>query len=157
MSALPVLHARHCASEAETALLARIVAAQLPFGACVTLHGTLGAGKTHFARAVVQALSGAAVEVISPTFTLMQEYPVRLASGAQAVCTHADLYRVEREEELMHLGLEEALERGILLLEWPKLAAALLPEERLEVHLHVEGEERRRVELRGGELWRRAW
>lgn len=109
----------------------RALAEQLARGARVgdvfTLAGDLGAGKTAFARFFIQALCGADVEVTSPTFNLLQTYPVRLASGKTDEIWHYDLYRVEHESALIELGLDEALQH-ITLIEWPeKLGTMQLP------------------------------
>lgn len=112
----------------ETERLAARLAAGCAAGDCIALSGELGAGKTTFARAFIRALAGA-VEVTSPTFTLVQTY------DAPTPLWHADLYRLEHARELAELGLEEALERGILLVEWPEIAEGHLPEDRLRLRL----------------------
>ena len=103
----------------ETQSLARALAAQLRAGDVVTLKGDLGAGKTTFAQFLIQALSAAPVEVTSPTFTLLQSYPVMLADGAACELFHYDLYRIEHESALIELGLDDAL-AGVTLIEWPE-------------------------------------
>lgn len=86
-------------------------------GDVLRLSGPLGAGKTAFARAFIGAVHGSAcVEVPSPTYSLMQLYP----EGRLAVA-HLDLYRLQGEDELSELGLEELRERHVLLVEWPEL------------------------------------
>jgi tRNA threonylcarbamoyl adenosine modification protein YjeE len=121
-------------------------------GDVVALEGDLGAGKTELARGVVRALVRAEVAVPSPTFTLMQVYET-----PGLVVTHADLYRLSGPEEVAELGLEEAWERGALLVEWPERAGELLPAGRLTLrlrHLPAGGPEARGVEVEGGERWR---
>jgi tRNA threonylcarbamoyladenosine biosynthesis protein TsaE len=95
----------------------------------IALGGTLGMGKTAFARAFIQHLAGAQ-EVPSPTFTLVQSYDVQAGT-----IWHFDLYRLNRPEDVWELGFEEALEAGILLIEWPERLGALLPARRLDLAL----------------------
>jgi tRNA threonylcarbamoyladenosine biosynthesis protein TsaE len=122
-------------------------------GDVVALEGDLGVGKTELARGVVRALAGAGVAVPSPTFTLMQVYE----TPGGLTLTHADLYRLGGPEDVAELGLEEAWERGALLVEWPERAGDLLPAERLTVrlrHLPEGGPEARGVEVEGDGRWR---
>ncbi len=135
-------------SEPETAALGARIAEMLRPGDMVGLAGNLGAGKTTLARALVRHLLPGE-EVPSPTFTLVQIYDVR-----QFKIWHADLYRVKARSELRELGFEEALEDGVLLVEWPDRMAEDLPEDRLDVILEVDdGAEDRRVKLIGRGSW----
>lgn len=99
-----------------TIRLARALATALAPGDLVILSGDLGAGKTFFTRALSRALGVSPNEPItSPTFTLMHEYTARLP------ITHADLYRVADEDELLHLGLRDRRGEGsVLVVEWGK-------------------------------------
>lgn len=99
---------------------------------CVALHGDLGAGKTLMAETIIQALHGGNVAVISPTFNLLQTYDVE-AHGEKATVWHYDLYRLEDHEELPELGLEDAFEDGITLIEWPEIAVHYLPANTIHV------------------------
>ena len=96
----------------------------------VALKGPLGSGKSELARFVIRARAGAAVEVPSPSFTLVQDYEL----GALTI-RHIDLYRLERPEELDELGLVAPGADEAWLIEWPERAQALLPDDRLEIEL----------------------
>ena len=105
------------------------VAAALKPGDLVTLSGDLGAGKTTLARAIIRALAADnAIEVPSPTFTLLQTYDL-----PRFPVVHADLYRVNTLAELAELGWEEASEGAAVLVEWPDRAGALIQADRLEI------------------------
>lgn len=103
----------------ETRKLAESVASRLRCGDVVTLAGDLGAGKTTWTQYLVQALSPQPVEVTSPTFTLLQTYPVRLATGENCELYHYDLYRIDSPSALLELGLEEAANQ-LAIIEWPE-------------------------------------
>src|SRR5258706_11587475 len=117
------------ANEQATRRLAADVASILKAGDLVTLSGDLGAGKTAFARALIRHLAeDAAMEVPSPTFTLVQTYAL-----PRFTVVHADLYRVAHAGELAELGVDEACENAVVLLEWPDRAADALPADRLDI------------------------
>jgi tRNA threonylcarbamoyladenosine biosynthesis protein TsaE len=133
---------------AETALLAARLAPLLRAGDVVALSGELGAGKTFFARAVIQALGGPE-EVPSPTFTLVQTYDL-----APVPVWHFDLYRLTKPEDAHELDIEDAFVDAISLIEWPERLGALLPADRLDVHLTFGAKEDERVvTLSGGPSW----
>jgi tRNA threonylcarbamoyl adenosine modification protein YjeE len=104
--------------------LAEILGSRLGCGDVVTLSGDLGAGKTTFAQFLIQGLSPEPVEVTSPTFTLLQTYPVTLADGSAQELYHYDLYRIEHPSALIELGFEEAFEH-VTLIEWPERAEGM--------------------------------
>lgn len=117
--------------EAALCYFAQIVAASLRPGDLLALNGDLGAGKTTFARAVIRALTeNPAEEIPSPTFTLVQTYETPRMTVA-----HFDLYRLGEPDELMELGLEETLQHGICLVEWPERGGGLLPAERITISI----------------------
>lgn len=117
-------------TEADTARLATRLAAKLQPGDMVFLQGTLGMGKSVFARALIRSLtSNPGLDVPSPTFTLVQTYDTPVSP-----LWHFDLYRIEDPEEIWELGWEEARSEGIIVLEWPeRLGNGLAPVDRLEI------------------------
>lgn len=116
MTRFPALAAIGDADETLTAGLARVLAAVLRPGDTLLLDGPVGAGKTHFARALIRARQGdAAEDVPSPTFTLVQTY----RDAHDVEIWHADLYRLTDPSELFELGLDEAMDQAITLIEWP--------------------------------------
>jgi tRNA threonylcarbamoyl adenosine modification protein YjeE len=112
--------------EAATIELGEDLALALKAGDCLALSGDLGAGKSTLARAFLRAMADdPALEVPSPTFTLVQSYELRIP------VSHFDLYRLADVSELDELGFDEALSEGICLVEWPENALAALPKLRL--------------------------
>lgn len=136
---------------AATRAFGRRLAAALAPGDVVGLKGALGTGKTELARAVIRARAGAAIEVPSPSFTLVQDY-----SADGLVIRHVDLYRIEDPDELVELGLEGPAEDEAWLVEWPERAGARLPKDRLDVTLGEAGSpEARLLRLDAGPGWRK--
>lgn len=113
-------------SPEDTARFARALAPGLAAGDVLLLEGQIGGGKTHFARSLIQArlaADGAVVEdVPSPTFTLVQTYD----TGAVEIW-HADLYRLSHPDEVEELGLTDAFDDAICLVEWPDRLGDLAP------------------------------
>ncbi len=106
----------------ETAAVARRLSGLLSPGDCVLLQGPIGAGKTHFARHLIQSVQIIPEDVPSPTFTLIQTYDTRIGE-----IWHADLYRISSLDEIGELGLLDAFETGICLVEWPERMGELAP------------------------------
>jgi tRNA threonylcarbamoyl adenosine modification protein YjeE len=107
------------------------IANALQPGDLVTLSGDLGAGKTTFARMLIRYLAGdEAIEVPSPTFTLLQTYDL-----PQFPVVHVDLYRISGSAELSELGFDDLPEGAVVLVEWPDRAAGFLPPDRLDIAL----------------------
>ena len=136
------------AGEEDTRALGAAIAGLVQPGEAVCLEGGLGAGKTTLARGFIQALTGTAEEVVSPTFTLAQMYET-----GGAPIWHFDLYRLRAPEEILELGLEDALTEGIVLIEWPERLGTLAPRRRLEVALALGLQSGRRATLAGDESW----
>ena len=132
---------------AATEALGARIAAGLSVGDAVTLEGDLGAGKTTLARAILRAL-GVTESVPSPTFTLVQSYET-----ARLTVRHYDLYRIKSPREIDELGLDEALEQGAVLIEWPENAEGRLPGDALHVVLSATGEQSRRADIAGPARW----
>lgn len=127
----------------DTASLARAIGARLRPGDVILMEGGIGAGKTHFARALIQSLLIEPEDVPSPTFTLVQVY-----DGPDAEIWHSDLYRLSSPDEAVELGLEDAFETAICLIEWPDRLAELTPGDALTLSFEVTGDEARRVTCR---------
>jgi tRNA threonylcarbamoyladenosine biosynthesis protein TsaE len=131
-------------SLAATEALAATVAALAQTGDAILLEGELGAGKSAFARAFLRAASSdPALEVPSPSFTLVQSYDTRIG-----VVHHFDLWRLNGPGGLTELGWEEARD-DVVLVEWPDRLGALRPSDALTLALHPSGGESRRVVLSG--------
>lgn len=131
-------------SENETIAFARQCAANAQNRDIFTLQGTLGMGKSVFARAFIQSLAGEDIDVPSPTFTLVQTYET-----TKGPIWHFDLYRIEESEEIYEIGWEEALSDGIVLIEWPErleeTLSGLMPEQRKEIIFESLSPESRKI------------
>lgn len=117
-------------SDSQTAELAQRLGQHLRPGDCVLLSGEIGAGKTHFARSLIRSLQDVPEDIPSPTFTLVQTYDTRAGD-----LWHADLYRLSALEEVEELGLVEAFEKAICLVEWPDRLGPLAPDDALVLDL----------------------
>jgi len=139
------------ASEADTAALGARLARAARAGDCILLEGPIGAGKSCLARAFIRALCGPTEEVPSPTFTLVQVYE---AQGVEI--WHADLYRLAHPDEVWELGLDEAFQRAICLVEWPDRLGKHQPEGALHLTLDSLGDGRLATISGGSEHLRKA-
>jgi tRNA threonylcarbamoyladenosine biosynthesis protein TsaE len=134
--------------EAATARLGEAIAAELKSGDMVCLSGPLGAGKSTLARALIRALTTPDEEVPSPTFTLVQFYEGRVPVA------HFDLYRLTSPDEAYEIGLDEALDEGAAVVEWPQRLEGRLPSDRLDIEIAFdETGEGRRVRLTPHGAW----
>lgn len=130
-------------SPGATCRLAQALALRLQPGDTLLLSGGLGAGKTHFARCLIQALLLRPEDVPSPTFTLVQTY-----DGATGEVWHADLYRLADTAEIAELGLAEAFETAICIVEWPDRLGRDLPGNALHARFTpLEAEDSRHLNL----------
>jgi len=128
----------------DTAALGVRLASVAQAGDCLLLEGPIGAGKSHLARAFIQARLGRMEEVPSPSFTLVQIYE---AEGVEI--WHADLYRLTHPDEVWELGLDDAFAKAICLVEWPDRLGGHQPPGALHLRLEAWGEGRRAV-ISGG-------
>jgi tRNA threonylcarbamoyl adenosine modification protein YjeE len=123
------------ATEEEMTALGGRVAPILRRGDCLLLRGDLGVGKSTFARGLIRARAGAPIDVPSPSFSLVEVYQMDIPLH------HVDLYRLERFEQALELGLEDLTDSGITLVEWPDRAEDLFPDEALNIQIsEAEGE-----------------
>jgi tRNA threonylcarbamoyladenosine biosynthesis protein TsaE len=137
------------ADETATARLGEAIARLLRPGDTVCLFGPLGAGKSTLARALVRALTTPDEDVPSPTFTLVQFY-----EGPRLKVAHFDLYRLNDPDEAYEIGLDEALDEGAALIEWPERLQGRLPADRLDVEIALADEaEGRRVRMTPHGAW----
>lgn len=133
------------ATAADTRAIGRALAPLFRAGDAVVLTGELGAGKTTFVQGVADGL-GVDETVSSPTFVLVKEYVGRLTVA------HADIYRLERVQDVVDLGLDEIADgEALLLVEWGDAVEELLPDDRLRIELTGEDptgvDESRRIEV----------
>lgn len=132
-------------------LAARVAAMSAP-GEAILLSGGLGAGKSAFARAFLRAWTGEpALEVPSPTFTLVQPY-----DGPPGQAWHCDLYRIADPEEVAELGIGGESDAVLLIVEWPDRLGDWRPADRLELTLEIcqQDEDARLALLTGYGAWR---
>ena len=118
------------ASPEATARLAATLGARLEPGDALLLAGPVGAGKTHFCRQLIRPLLLQDEDIPSPTFTLVQTY-----ATTRGALWHVDLYRLGDAGELAELGLDEAFDTAICLVEWPDRLGPSAPPDALSVTL----------------------
>ena len=133
--------------EAATQDLGRTLARAVRPGDALCLTGPLGAGKSTLARALIRALTTPDEEVPSPTFTLVQFYET-----ADFPLAHFDLYRLSDPDEAYEIGLDEALDDGVALIEWPQRLEGRLPATRLDIDIALDGDARRVTITRHGDF-----
>ena len=128
----------------QTKELAIGLADKVEAGDVIALSGEVGAGKTTFAQSFIGTLLKTPESITSPTFTLMQSYNTKHSWRV----IHADLYRLKSAGELAELGLEEAFETDVALIEWPEIALDMLPERTLHIHLEHASNDHRNITLK---------
>ncbi len=129
-------------STEETYALAQKIAQELNGGEVILLNGTLGAGKTTFTKGLALAL-GVKKTVVSPTFTIIKEY-----EGEKLHLYHIDMYRLEDDDELEELGVEELYrEDSVVVIEWNR--ATILPNKVIKIDIEVIDPTTRKWEVKG--------
>lgn len=137
------------ADETATCRLGQALAALLRPGDTVLLDGDLGTGKSTLCRALIRAaLEDPDEEVPSPTFTLVQTY-----DGEHATYWHFDLYRLEKPDDVLELGIEDAFADGVSLIEWPQRLGRWAPRRALTIALTHTVDGGRLATLRGENRW----
>jgi len=132
-------------SASETRALGERLASGLRPGDTVILEGELGAGKSELARGIARGL-GVTETVTSPSFTILNVY-----ESGRCPLYHFDWYRLESEEELYELGMDEYLGGdGIAVVEWAERCPDAVPEDCIRIRLEATGEETRRITVNDG-------
>ena len=124
----------------ETKAIALRIKENLQNGDIVLLKGEIGAGKSHFARSLIQATMDKVEDVPSPTFTLVQTYDTTIGS-----IWHADLYRLNDQSDIFELGLIDAFGNEIVLVEWPDRLGHLEPQDALTVEITILEKNKRKI------------
>ena len=131
-------------SYAETEAIGFETGKSLRKGSVISLRGSLGAGKTVFAKGVARSL-GITEAIVSPTFTIVQEY-----DGTMKMY-HLDLYRLSGEDEFESMGGEEFLyPDGISLIEWSEKIDSMLPDDTIYVSITINDDQSRNIEVKEG-------
>lgn len=137
-------------SAAETAALAKEIAAEVEAGGVLCLYGDLGSGKTTFTQGLAKAL-GIERNITSPTFIIMRTYELRNNEQKKLnkKLYHIDLYRLESEAEMEDIGLQDILEdpENIVVIEWAEKLGSLLPEKRTDIHFEYVDEDQRHISI----------
>ena len=127
-----------------------IISELIKEGDIILLEGEMGSGKTFLARSIISNLleeKFKGMEIPSPTFTIIQEYKCK-----NFILGHADLYRIKNNNELDALGIENILEQGCLLVEWPEKIKKLYENNTLEIKFKdING--RKSIELKNIKGW----
>ena len=120
---------------AATDRLAVVMADFIHAGDTILLSGHVGAGKSHFARAFIRSHFGPSEDVPSPSFTLVQAY-----QNTTVEIWHADLYRLSHPDEVQELGLIDAMQQAICLIEWPDRLGDLITNRAIHLSLSAKGD-----------------
>lgn len=121
-----------CRSLNDTKEAAEYFAGFAKSGQCFALSGDLGSGKTTFSQFLIKTLIPDVEYVSSPTFTIVQTY-----SNDQMEIWHVDCYRLKDREDFFELGLQEAFETCITIIEWPKIIEEFLPTDTIGITFSV--------------------
>jgi tRNA threonylcarbamoyl adenosine modification protein YjeE len=129
-------------TEKEIEKKAAQLASQIKMPVCITLSGDLGSGKTTFARSFIRTLCcDSSLFVPSPTFSLTQTY--KTPNGLEII--HSDWYKISSSEEIFELGI--SFSSTITLIEWPEIAKAYLPKERMDIIMRYVDETHRDIQI----------
>jgi len=133
----------HSTCEEETIKLGEEVGKHLRGGEMLALSGDLGSGKTYFTKGVAKGLGVDCDEVVSPTYTLVNEYEGRIKMY------HSDFYRIDSSREIETTGLCDFFgdEDCAIIVEWAEKVESMLPEERLKIFIRCDGEKKRNFEF----------
>lgn len=134
----------------DTHKLAASILSKHPEGAVLALTGPLASGKTTFVQGLGSALG--IKRLLSPTFTIIRHYPLKVASSSLENLFHLDLYRLETLQEVLDIGLEEilSLPRTIVAIEWPEKITPILPRETLHINFTANPDGTRTITTRYG-------
>ena len=130
-----------CVSLDDTKKAAEYFAKFAKPGQCFALYGNLGSGKTTFSQFLIKALIPTVEHVASPTFTIVQTYN----NGDKLEIWHVDCYRLNDREEFFELGLEEAFENCVTIVEWPEIIADFLPKNAIKIQFAIEHDDIRTI------------
>lgn len=135
-------------SEQEMVLLGEKIAANLNGGDIVLLHGNLGAGKTTLTKGIAHEL-GVTDEITSPTFTLMNAYQIKNPKSKILNLIHIDTYRLENEEQLIEIGVEDYLgdKDTVCVVEWPEKIEGLLKTKKVKCIVIEHGNKGRLIKI----------
>lgn len=148
-----------CPDVGVTHRVAATIAAALRPGDVIALHGPMGAGKTTFVRGLAAALGVDAALVSSPTFVVINTYPVMPGArrGPIDLLIHVDAYRLTSPEDLDSLGWERLFDEhgtaranAAAIIEWPERIPGAISERAARVTITPLGEHARRIEWRAG-------
>lgn len=127
-------------SKEEMINFAKEIAKTAKIGDVFCLEGTLGAGKTFFAKNFINFLQEEKNEILSPTFNLLHNY-----NSKKGEIFHFDLYRLKSADELENIGLFDAFRNGISLIEWGEIAEKFLPKNSKIINIKILGQEKRKI------------
>ncbi len=129
-------------SDEETQLLGEEFSSNLKMGDVILLYGNLGYGKTTFIKGLMKGL-GVSKRVMSPTFVIIRTYVPKNKKGVKRIY-HADLYRIENDEKLVGVGIDEKISdpAAIVVVEWPEKIKKL-PDKRWEVKIEMNNDNTR--------------
>lgn len=124
-------------SEEDTIQFGEKIAEALVLGDIVALYGDLGSGKTEFVKGVCRFF-GVEEIVTSPTFTIVNKYNGN-RNNTPVIIYHIDLYRIEKEKELVEIGFNEYLKdkEAITLIEWSE-KTSVIPESAIKIEISLD-------------------